>query len=1494
MKHRKNMFRGWGIVPVIVATFILWQLFDSCLKSFDDKFKKIDQDIKDKTTIVLSPDANPESLSRIIYENGYCDSIADAEFIAKTLVERQKAPIQRSFLDHLLRRKKNNRLESLYSLQKRDIGQVSAHVADSCQVLNTALLVSRDKIGIANDSVFPYNSQTDSGLDSITVVVEQELEKAWYQLFKTSKVPCANIPVRLQMHYRDSLGPQIQPIGYGFTDQDGIAIFKGLCADSSYSVLPIREGFEYGQSKGVVGGEWIVQRGSIGRLWHGFMNLIHNRKDGEFRFIEKEHRIPLLSNTALRQIKSERTIIVRTPDEFKNEFVKSRHWVIWSWWALTIVLAFFFRRGKKFPKRAFDFLSGLIMACCMLLSGLCVLMMFSMVDPVNDELKGWDMAIGIMSGVGLTIILLFFDFVKRFNQETRPFKAYNSLKKHHLRGLGWLVLALLLTFLLFLLGKDVGGMKVNLAFGSLVFQPSEIAKYLIVLFSAIFFVENNDRIIHYSQPFDTSFKEKIRAMGWMILGLVGLMIMYVVLGDMGPGLVLGISFTLLYSFCKSIQDLRDRGKNWLKCDLMMLVYGVVSYALLLFIFRRSGIGYWYFWGSVVWFVVWVFLGAIDIQKTLNYRNWIWKKQFHETAVIMNLVIFVFILGNNASSDFGILNRLENRTSVCTNTWGGMDKVFQDVKHGAITQDTLLQDTLRNPVSNIQVANGLWALASGGPWGQGWGNGKPSVIPAFHTDMILSSIGEQRGFKGLCFVIVLYLVLLISVGWKGKKAGDPFVLFFCMGVAIVTAVQLFIIALGSAGAIPLTGVTVPLLSYGKVSMILNIVAFGFVLSLVTREDPITVEEHIKAKKNYVESSKWTLRVAVVMLAAAALFTLGVWANYQFLQREKTLLQPAFVININGDPVLEYNPRIALITNEMYTGRIFDRNGLLLATSNKDDISGKVQDSLIKCGISIEDLDAIKRRHLKRYYPFAEQLFFMVGNLNPTKLLYSYDEDQPVGYMAEVQHLSYLRGFDNRLLDKNKNQAKVRLVTDKKRGNRFLKPMVKTTGLMPLYDYSKLIPYLKDGSGKELEEHNRTVEKGEYDLYLTVDAALQKDIQDNLEKYMNNPNIFGNTRDNFKGNPYYKLMRVSVVVLDAKNGDLLASANYPKPNFNRLEEEQELARELKKEFPSYSDNYKFRDPGWTAYTDIDLGTTRQTAPGSTAKIMSAMAGLMKVGQTASEQKYYVSPGNRVEIGQYPEPSGHKVTMEEAIVKSSNCYFINLVNSNDLYPELETIYKTIGASVSDIVPYYYRPMKDEAKYQRFHNTVAKIEGIALRRYASFSSDEKKDEIKMNMGEWKWAWGQGFGGHELKASPLNMARLASAVVNDGEMPNTQYVINKDLRQEGKVKLLGKDETNILKGYMKKETENHKTNRAKVSSLPSNMGGKTGTAERTIYETIKSKKGIDINDGWYMFFIEGDDDHHPLAVVVRIERGVGSSPAVRLSGYMLLDVLKKHPVIKK
>ena len=146
----------------------------------------------------------------------------------------------------------------------------------------------------------------------------------------------------------------------------------------------------------------------------------------------------------------------------------------------------------------------------------------------------------------------------------------------------------------------------------------------------------------------------------------------------------------------------------------------------------------------------------------------------------------------------------------------------------------------------------------------------------------------------------------------------------------------------------------------------------------------------------------------------------------------------------------------------------------------------------------------------------------------------------------------------------------------------------------------------------------------------------------------------------------MLRVSVVVLDAQNGDLLTSANYPLPDYKRIKQEEDLARNSHRSI-SYNDNGRGYD--WKAYTDRDLGLTYATAPGSTAKVMSAMAGLQKLGVSAAEKKYLVDEKEIVENGSAREPYGdEEVTMRDAIVKSSNCYFINLVNDCELYNNLE----------------------------------------------------------------------------------------------------------------------------------------------------------------------------------------------------------------------------------
>lgn len=1494
---KRNLFKNL-LFPIIV-TVLLVGMFLSFLHNIDKRHASVIEDLKNRRAVVLSPDCREKDLSEIIFNNGYAESEKDANFIASVLVTRQK---------------ENGHLPSLYTLQKRLFGQVPASMADSCGVLAKRLQKSYENLGL-DLPLLPLNKdKIKPGDGKITVSVYQKVEskKWWKKLLRfEDEIPCQDVPVRLIAHFRDSLNqPDTTIIGFILTDTKGLAVFDGLDTESSYSVLPIKKGFEYGTSRGTRGGKWLMDKPSEGL---------------RYSFEQKEHRILLFNNDNLKQIKADRTILVRSPQEYKEIVVKWFSYIMLAWWVLLLVMII---KKKKF--------SGALVASCMFLTGLCVLMMFSMQDPLNDELHGAGMGEGVVYGLAACVFFQFVDFVKFYQnnskvgfdipinifrwffkpyrqkvtglasilksdkgfikklfalilvlitipflfldllQITRLSKAVDKLCEKLPKGIGWLIAALLLTAMLWVpgLGQSIGGMKVNLNLFGLVFQPSEIAKYLILLFMAAFFTQQADTIIAYSQPHRVDMLgSKLKTLLWIIIGLAALMAMYLVLGDMGPGLVISITFILLYSLIKSkvnLEHLDEEGrwKRIFTCDFAMLVYGLLTFAVFLIIGYK--LGHMMLFGGL-WFAFWFALGLI-----------VFKKQLFESALLLNAIVFLFIFGGRVigylDKDAG--KRFEERVSMCSNTWGAIDL------------DNIGPDlTPAKPVSNTQVANGLWALATGGIRGQGWGGGKPSLVPAFHTDMILSSIGEQMGWIGLLMVMIALAVLLRKMAVIGYRVGHPFAFYLCLGFAIVIGVQFFVIALGSTGVIPLTGVTVPFLSFGRVSMILNLAAFGIVLSLCNnvREDETAVSASVRQKA--VEQYSYPIAMVTMVFLFFAISTLLVWQYYQLWKRDNTLIHPVYVHNTEGKPVVEYNPRINLLVRNMDAGRIYDRNGILLATSDKTEIQ---PNTYVDLGIDQEQLNNMLKRNQKRYYPMGEQMFFMVGDIN-TGVLFSYDENHPVGYMAEAQHLSYLRGFDNVLYDKDGNPIKVKLRSEDWKENTYLTPKDTVSDPILLRDYSELLKFLKDGiDGKKVEQHNRKVKEEKYDLHLTVDAALQADLQNSIASYMH---------EKYRGNAHFHLMRVSAVVLDAENGDLLASANYPLPNYNTIIEES-------KTHNYYSDNFRKKD--WDAYTDVDLGTVFRTMPGSTAKVMSAMAGLMKEGTAAANKTYSITAEDAVEIGRggiVLEPLGPQVNMEISIVKSSNCYFMNLVNDLDLYACLDSIYKTTGVSIGSQVPYYYTVKKDNSWRDGFDTKVRENRNTALIKYESYRNDVRRGiHRKMDAAEWKWAWGQGYYQHELQASPLNMARVASTVVNNGRMPITQYLLGnnkyeRELRNVGSIQLLKSEEASILRGYMLAEARNQKSRNGIL--LPTFVGGKTGTPERTRvlserrvynkrtnqYRTYRREEKL--NDGWYMFFVEGDATHHPIAVAVRMERGLGSGPAVRLTGNLLLDCLNRHGYIR-
>jgi len=128
-------------------------------------------------------------------------------------------------------------------------------------------------------------------------------------------------------------------------------------------------------------------------------------------------------------------------------------------------------------------------------------------------------------------------------------------------------------------------------------------------------------------------------------------------------------------------------------------------------------------------------------------------------------------------------------------------------------------------AGYQLVQGLMAIASGGAFGLGLGLGSPRTIPVYHTDFIFAVICEQFGLIfGLC-VLLMYVALI----WRGATiamaARSSFHGLLAMGCTLMIGLQTFVIIGGVIKLIPLTGVTMPFVSYGGTSLVSSLCLIG---------------------------------------------------------------------------------------------------------------------------------------------------------------------------------------------------------------------------------------------------------------------------------------------------------------------------------------------------------------------------------------------------------------------------------------------------------------------------------------------------------------------------------------------------------------------------------------------------------------------------------------------------------------------------------------------
>jgi len=132
---------------------------------------------------------------------------------------------------------------------------------------------------------------------------------------------------------------------------------------------------------------------------------------------------------------------------------------------------------------------------------------------------------------------------------------------------------------------------------------------------------------------------------------------------------------------------------------------------------------------------------------------------------------------------------------------------------------------------FQIVQSLMAFSAGGIFGEGIGQGVPTYVPVVHSDFVIAALAEEWGLLGVLTVIAAVALLIV----RGTRSGlihseRPFHVLLASGLSLMLGVQSLLIMAGTLKLLPLTGVTLPFLSYGGSSLVVSFIMVGLLIRL----------------------------------------------------------------------------------------------------------------------------------------------------------------------------------------------------------------------------------------------------------------------------------------------------------------------------------------------------------------------------------------------------------------------------------------------------------------------------------------------------------------------------------------------------------------------------------------------------------------------------------------------------------------------------------------
>jgi cell division protein FtsW (lipid II flippase) len=391
----------------------------------------------------------------------------------------------------------------------------------------------------------------------------------------------------------------------------------------------------------------------------------------------------------------------------------------------------------------------------------------------------------------------------------------------------------------------------------------------------------------------------------------------------------------------------------------------------------------------------------------------------------------------------------------------------------------------------QVAQAMWALASGALSGTGPGLGGTRYLPAGHTDLALAAVAEELGAMGVLAAIVAFGVM----AWRGlrisRRASTDYGFFLALGMTLLLVAPALVMVAGMLGLIPLTGVVTPFLSYGGSAMLANFVALGLLVACVAGREPADATAPFRVPVRWLGAT----------LATAAVVLLAVWTHVQVVSADEYLVRPQLGRQADGGVRYQYNPRVLEMARLIPRGTVFDRAGIPLATDDP---------SIVQAEAEVYESMRIAVRETcpnpgERCYPLGGHAFHLLGDAQ-TRANWAASNTSYVERDAEDR----LRGFDDRAVS-------VRTSSESD-GQR----------LALRRDYTSLVPLVRHRWEPDHPDVKAVFDRPR-DIRLTIDARLQYQVASILARSI----------------AAAAVKKGAAVVVDADSGEILASASYPLP-------------------------------------------------------------------------------------------------------------------------------------------------------------------------------------------------------------------------------------------------------------------------------------------------------------------------------------------------------------